>query len=156
MAHINAQQLLNCHAMVGVCCIFCDVMPLGLFVLCDWWLLHVCRHDQLLALLTAGADPAAADYDGRTPLHIAASLGETRRRVDCASDCPYKCKPHSCMTVCLRSGTLLLSYIALPNCEVLIKCTRHTYPPFPLPILCVPVFPAVTAATAALQVTLVL
>jgi ankyrin repeat protein len=33
------------------------------------------RHDQLLALLTAGADPAAADYDSRTPLHIAASLG---------------------------------------------------------------------------------
>jgi hypothetical protein len=39
--------------------------------------LHAHRHDQLLALLTAGADPAAADYDSRTPLHIAGSLGET-------------------------------------------------------------------------------
>lgn len=38
--------------------------------------LHAGRHDQLLALLTAGADPAAADYDSRTPLHIAASLGD--------------------------------------------------------------------------------
>lgn len=38
--------------------------------------LHMARHDQLLALLTAGANPAAADYDSRTPLHIAASVGE--------------------------------------------------------------------------------
>lgn len=33
------------------------------------------RHDQLLALLTAGADPAAADYDTRTALHVAARIG---------------------------------------------------------------------------------
>lgn len=39
--------------------------------------LHQGRHDQLLALLRAGADPAAADYDSRTPLHIAASVGES-------------------------------------------------------------------------------
>jgi ankyrin repeat protein len=38
--------------------------------------LHMKRHDQLLALLAAGANPAAADYDSRTPLHIAASVGE--------------------------------------------------------------------------------
>eukprot|EP00879_Flechtneria_rotunda_P017633 GHRR01018484.1.p1 GENE.GHRR01018484.1~~GHRR01018484.1.p1 ORF type:complete len:322 (+),score=149.17 GHRR01018484.1:57-1022(+) len=38
--------------------------------------LHMGRHDQLLALLKAGANPAAADYDSRTPLHIAASLGD--------------------------------------------------------------------------------
>ncbi|WIA21138.1 hypothetical protein OEZ85_005449 [Tetradesmus obliquus] len=40
--------------------------------------LHMARHDQLLALLAAGANPAAADYDSRTPLHIAASVGDVR------------------------------------------------------------------------------
>eukprot|EP00775_Hariotina_reticulata_P003994 gene3994-4245_t len=38
--------------------------------------IHLRRHDQLLNLLIAGADPAAADYDSRTPLHIAASIGD--------------------------------------------------------------------------------
>jgi ankyrin repeat protein len=37
--------------------------------------IHLRRQDQLLNLLIAGADPAAADYDSRTPLHIAASIG---------------------------------------------------------------------------------
>lgn len=44
--------------------------------------LHMARHDQLLALLAAGANPAAADYDSRTPLHIAASVGEGPHDVD--------------------------------------------------------------------------
>eukprot|EP00775_Hariotina_reticulata_P002549 gene2549-2852_t len=38
--------------------------------------IHLRRHDQLLNLLTAGANAAAADYDLRTPLHIAASIGD--------------------------------------------------------------------------------
>jgi ankyrin repeat protein len=48
--------------------------------------LHMQRHDQLLALLAAGANPAAADYDSRTPLHIAASVGEEQQVQN-----PFRC-----------------------------------------------------------------
>uniref|UniRef100_A0A383VF86 Cyclic nucleotide-binding domain-containing protein n=1 Tax=Tetradesmus obliquus TaxID=3088 RepID=A0A383VF86_TETOB len=50
--------------------------------------LHMARHDQLLALLAAGANPAAADYDSRTPLHIAASVGANPAAADYDSRTP--------------------------------------------------------------------
>lgn len=37
--------------------------------------IHAKKHELLRRLLRAGADPANGDYDGRTPLHIAAATG---------------------------------------------------------------------------------
>jgi ankyrin repeat protein len=77
--------------------------------------LHMQRHDQLLALLAAGANPAAADYDSRTPLHIAASVGEHWFAFELCH-CLFCAQHHVRLYWSVLDSTYMGVLIALANC----------------------------------------